>query len=153
MIDLQYRWNEETNTAIVSCETLNGEILSASAICHPDDADMCSRQTGNIIAEFRLLIKCHQYEKNNILRPQLKILYHLKSIYERDPNYNEYSYENKMLRKQIRIVEKEIEDTKEDIENIRKELKDFIDCKDSFYRKVRKHRGQNKLNNNKEISN
>lgn len=153
MIDLQYKWNEETNTATVSCETLNGEILSASATCHPDDADMCSRQTGNIVAEFRLLIKCHQYEKNNILRPQLKILYHLKSLYERDPNYNEHSYENKMLRKQIRIVEEEIEATKKDIENIRKELKDFIDCKDSFYRKVRKHRGQNKLNNNEEISN
>ena len=152
MTDIKYDWDEIQGIMIASVE-VDGTILTATAKCHPDDTDMCSRQTGTIIADFRLFIKYCQYEKNNILRPQLKMLCHLKSLYERDSNYNEHSYENKMLRKQIRIVEEEIEATKENIENIKKELKDFIDCKDSFYKKVRKYRGQNKLNNNEEISN
>jgi hypothetical protein len=86
------------------------------------------------------------------LRPQLKILYHIKSLYERNPNYDPNSYEVRTLRRQIKLIEKEISEAKKTIQESKEELRNYILLKDDFYKKVRAKRGQNKLNEEEEIS-
>ena len=151
-MDIKYNWNQETGMCIASLILPNGDVLQGYAACHPDDMDMCNEKTGCILAGFKLLVKAYQYRKNYILKPKLEMLLHLKSLFERNPNYNKDSYENKMLCKQICLLKKEIEEAKCKIETAKQERKEYIALKDSFYKKVRAKRGQNKLNQEEEIS-
>ena len=151
-MNIQYNWNKETGMCIASIILPNGDVLQGYATCHPDDEDMCNEKTGEIIAGYRLYIKTQQYNKNYNLRPQLKALRHLQSLYKRDPNYNEQSYENRTLRRQIKLLEAEIHYTKVFIDQARKDLKEYINLKDSFYKKIRAKRGQDKLNQESENS-
>ena len=151
-MDIKYNWNKETGICIASIILPNGDVLQGYATCHPDDMDMCNEQTGCILAGFKLLVKAQQYHKNHILKPKLEMLLHLKSLFERNPNYNKDSYENKMLCKQIFLLRKEIAEVKCRIETTKQERKEYIALKDSFYKKIREKRGQNKLNQEEEIS-
>lgn len=149
-MNIQYKWYEDSKCCKASIKTPTGETIEALAICHPEDEDMCTQKTGEIIAGYRLYIKVQQYNKNYNLRPQLKALLHLQSLYKRDPSYNEQSYENRTLRRQIKLLEAEIHYTKASIDQARKDLKEYIDLKDSFYKKIRAKRGQDKLNQESE---
>lgn len=151
-MNIQYNWNEDVKCCIAFINLPNGTKLEAHAMCHPEDEDMCTQKTGEIIAWYRLYIKIQQYIKNCNLRPQLKALLHLQSLYKRDPSYNEQSYENRTLRRQIKLLEDEISYTKVSIDQARKDLKEYIDLKDLFYKKIRAKRGQDKLNQESENS-
>ena len=151
MIDIKYNWDETQGIMTASVEA-DGIVLTATAQCHPEDMDMCSQFTGKFIAAYRLLIKSIQYRKNHILRPQLTILYHIKSLYERNPNYDSNNYEVRTLRRQIKLIEEEISEAKKTIQENKEELRNYILSKDGFYKKVRAKRGQNKLNTKEEIS-
>lgn len=57
--------------------------------------------------------------------------------------FNEKSYENKMLQRQINMIKQDIQTVKEMIEEERNNLKSYIDTKDDFYKKVRANREKN----------
>ena len=147
---LQINWDEETGTSTcVFIDSKNNKHIGI-AICHPDDKDMKSEKTGLNRAQMRAMIKYYQHIKNNELRPQLKILQHLESLYR---NCDQNNYENKTLRKQIYLIKNDLDVINENISILKKELKNYINSKESFYKSVRKHRGQKESIYNEEISN
>lgn len=134
-----YDWNKEEG--IATCVLFDGRNpFIGIAKCHPDDADFQSEKTGMIIAESRAEIKALQHYKNNILQPGLDALNQLYHSINKSKNYNKKSYEAKMLYRQIRMKEKDIELIKEVLKQRKQYLKEFIDDKDAFYKSVKKNR-------------
>ena len=86
----------------------NNQEFEGKAVCHPEDRDFESARVGLTIAEARANIKVLRYIRECELKPQLKILNHLYANIKTSKYYNPTSYEAKMLRNQIRALEKEL---------------------------------------------
>ena len=115
----------------------NGMTFEGGAKCHPDDMDFESERVGMTIAEARATKKVLRFIRDHELKPQLKILNHLYSNMRTSTHYNPISYEAKMLRSQIRAVEKELAAINNDLADERKFLSDYIQGKDKLYKRLR----------------
>ena len=129
-----YEYNEGSAKCIIN---YNGFDFIGVAKCHPEDEDMESERVGMTIAETRASIKVISFIRDYEVKPQLKILNHLYSNMRRSKYYNPNSYEAKMLRSQIRVIEKELATINNQIADERKFIKDYIDGKDKMYKKLR----------------
>lgn len=136
----EYKWDPDKGIAQHICTLTDGSTVIGEAFCHDDDKDFMSQKTGFIIAEMRSYIKGLQRYKNNVLRNELNALKQLYYSINRSKNFNENSYEARALKRHIKMKEFDIEVVKEEIANSRETLKDFINLKDSFYKKVRSFR-------------
>lgn len=116
--------------------------LTTVAKCHPDDYDFANEFTGCEIANRRMSIKVLQAQKHE-LNIRLIALNQLYYSMKHSKKFNEKSYENKMLQRQINMVKQDIQTVKEMIEEERNNLKSYIDTKDDFYKKVRANREKN----------
>lgn len=133
-----FSWDEEQGLA--SCILTDGkQVYTGIAQCHPEDVDMMSEKTGCEIAFKRAKI-----EALRALRDELKIrlstlkqLYHSMNISHR---FNEKSYENKMLQRQIRNINFDLTTTKEIIASEEQNLRKYLKNKDEFYVKIRRMR-------------
>jgi predicted nucleic acid-binding Zn-ribbon protein len=117
--------------------TYNGYRFVGEAVCHPDDIDFESERVGLTIAEARANIKVLRHMRDCEVKPQLKILNHLLSNMKTSKSYNPISYEAKMLRSQIRTIEKELATISNAIADEQKFIKDYIDGKDKMYKRLR----------------
>ncbi len=117
--------------------TYNGYRFVGEAICHPDDMDFESERVGLTIAETRANIKVLRHMRDCEVKPQLKILNHLLSNMKTSKSYNPISYEAKMLRSQIRTIEKELATISNAIADEQKFIKDYIAGKDKMYKRLR----------------
>ena len=143
-----FNWDEEAG--IASCILSDGEkIYTGFAQCHPDDEDMKGQKTGCEIAFRRARINALRGYRDElkIRLATLKQLYHSMNISYR---FNEKSYENKMLQRQIRMINFDLTTTKEMIATEEQNLRAYIKEKDEFYNKTRKRRAmrEEKANNN-----
>lgn len=86
----------------------NNIIFTGRATCHPEDMDFESARVGLTIAEARANTEVLRHIREYELKPQLKILNHLYANMKTSKHYNPKSYEAKMLRSQIRALEKEL---------------------------------------------
>ena len=139
MKNVVYEWRPEEGLAICKVYYNNIE-FKGTASCHPDDIDMCSKMTGQTIAELRAEIKKLQHIRDNELRPQLKVLNQLYYAMNRSKEYNKKSYVSKMLYRAIKNISNELDMTKEMLDIDRKFLKDYIDLKDIYYKNIRSRR-------------
>lgn len=142
-----FKWDE--NTGIASCILENGEnIYIGMAKCHPDDADMKGQKTGCEIAYRRAQINILRAYRNE-LKTKLSALNQLYYSMNKSKNFNEKSYENKMLQRQIHIINFDLTTIKEMIANEQQNLRNYIKEKDEFYKKTRNRRknSYNKDNN------
>ena len=139
MKNVVYEWQPEEGLAICKVYYNNIE-FKGTASCHPDDIDMCSKMTGQTIAELRAEIKKLQHIRDNELRPQLKVLNQLYYAMNRSKEYNKKSYESKMLYRAIKNISNELDMVKEMLDNDRKFLKEYIDLKDIYYKNIRSRR-------------
>lgn len=139
MKNVVYEWQPEEGLAICKVYYNNIE-FKGTASCHPDDMDMCSKMTGQTIAELRAEIKKLQHIRDNELRPQLKVLNQLYYAMNRSKEYNKKSYESKMLYRAIKNISNELDMIKEMLDNDRKFLKEYIDLKDIYYKNIRSRR-------------
>lgn len=139
MKNVIYEWQPEEGLAICKVYYNNIE-FKGTASCHPDDIDMCSKMTGQTIAELRAEIKKLQHIRDNELRPQLKVLNQLYYAMNRSKEYNKKSYESKMLYRAIKNIANELDMIKEMLDNDRKFLKEYIDLKDIYYKNIRSRR-------------
>ena len=114
-----------------------GQRFVGEATCHPDDLDMESERVGLTIAEIRASIKVQRFIRDYEVKPQLKILQHLYSNMKTSKYFNPISYEAKMVRSQIRAIEKELAAINNDIADEQKFLKDYLDGKDKLYKRLR----------------
>jgi hypothetical protein len=143
-----FNWDEETGAA--SCILSDGEkIYTGFAQCHPDDEDMKGQKTGCEIAFRRARINALRGYRDElkIKLSALNQLYYSMNISSR---FNEKSYENKMLQRQIRMINFDLATTKEMIATEQENLSTYIKEKDEFYNKTRKRRAmrEEKANNN-----
>ena len=133
-----FNWDEETG--IASCILSDGEkIYTGFAQCHPDDEDMKGQKTGCEIAFRRARINALRGYRDElkIRLSTLNQLYHSMNISYR---FNEKSYENKMLQRQIRQINFDLVTAKEMIATEQKNLRAYIKEKDEFYNKTRMRR-------------
>lgn len=134
-----YNWDEESKCA--TCIIQEGdETFYGLATCHPDDEDMMSKTTGLEIATRRAEIKYYKYLRNTI-KIKLSSLNQLYYSIKHSKKFNEKSYENKMLQRQIHILNHKLATIKENIVIAEENLKMYIDSKDKFYQTIRARRG------------
>lgn len=139
----QFFWDEETGTA--RCVISNGySTFEGVAHCAEQDQDMKSEKTGCEIAAQRVLIKYLTHIRDYELKPQLKSLLQLYNVMKHSSNFNENSYENKMLQRQIRMIETDLDTIKEEIATAKQNLREYITQKDKFYKDTRRRREQAK---------
>lgn len=125
----------EYENGVAFCYIEKGDNLFLGSAClHPDDADIASEITGCEIAEARANIDMMQWIKNNEIKPGLKALKHLYSCVSMSSNFNPKSYENRLLRRQIRKFENDLATVNNSIAEEKKFIKDYIAGKE----KVRK---------------
>lgn len=139
-----FNWDEKTGTA--SCILSDGEkVYTGFAQCHPDDEDMKGQKTGCEIAFRRAKINALRGYRDE-LKIQLKALNQLFYSINKSKKFNSKSYENRMLQRQIRMINFDLATTKEMIANEELNLRAYIKSKDVFYIQTRKRR--QKDNNN-----
>jgi hypothetical protein len=138
---VEYKWNPETHTATCKIE-VQGKKYIGTAICHEHDFDFESEKVGQVIAGTRAQIKMLQDYANNSLVPQLKALMEYYYTIKHSKNYNPKSYESKMLYRRIQFIKNQLTAVKEEINNRKQELKEYIDQKDEFYKKLRANRNK-----------
>ena len=112
-------------------------VFVGEAYCHPKDDDFKSERVGLCIAEARAYIKQLCHKRDNILLPQLQILNHLYDNISRSKNFEPKSYEAKMIRSQIKAIEKNLATINTEIQDERHFLKEYIDGKENFYQRIR----------------
>lgn len=133
-----FTWDESTGMA--SCILSDGEkIFTGFANCHPEDNDMCSEKTGCEIALRRAKINALKDYRNEV-KVRLSALNQLYYSMNRSKYFNKKSYENKMLQRQIRLTNFDLDTIKEMIVSEQQSLKSYIDEKDKFYNKTRLRR-------------
>ena len=115
----------------------NGQAFEGGAKCHPDDMDMVSERTGCCIAEARAMIKAMRFKRDYEIAPQLKILNHLYSNMSTSKYFNPKSYEATMLRSQIENIKNQLDTINKDIADEKKYLKEYIQKKDTLYKRLR----------------
>ena len=143
-----FSWNEETGTA--SCILgSNEKIYTGFAQCHPDDTDMKGEKTGCEIAFRRAKIHALRGYRDE-LKIKLSALNQLFYTMNKSKHFNPKSYENKMLQRQIRMTNFDLDTAKEMIATEEQNLREYIQKKDEFYNHTRARRKAyiEKANNN-----
>ena len=129
---------------IASCVLNDGEkVFCGMATCHPDDRDMMNEKTGYEIAFRRAKIEYMRHYRDT-LKIQLKALKQLYYSMNQSKRFNPKSYENKMLQRQIHMIELDLTTAKEMLTNEKQRLNEYISEKDKFYVAVRRRRKQAK---------
>jgi hypothetical protein len=134
-----FQYDPETMESICILTSGNTSFVG-KAQCHKDDADFASEKTGQTIAQFRATIKYFQHIKNNELKPKLNALKQLYYSMNRSKHFNPKSYEAKMLFRQIRLKEEDLEFCKNAIQKTKRYIKEYIDQKEQNYQLIRKKR-------------
>lgn len=138
-----FTWNGEAG--IASCIiAYKDKTFCGTASCHPDDADFKNRTVGQEIAYRRAMIEYLYYVKESELEPAYKALKQLYYSMKHSTHFNPKSYENKMLQRQIRNYEDDIQTIKERIAEDKVALKIYIAQKEGFYQALRKNRNRDK---------
>lgn len=129
----------DTDKRVCSCVlTAHGVEFYGTATCHPNDEDMKSTRTGEIIAFNRAYIKYIQYMRNTQVNPMLKVLTDLYKNMASSHRFNPKSFEATQLYKEIKGYEESKKVINHLIEDTREYLKNYIDEKDKFYQRLRK---------------
>ena len=123
---------------------VHNKIYIGVSQCHPHDYDFENKLTGQHYAYTRSMIKemCALRDEYKI---QLKTLKHLYNIFEQNCDCN--SSESYYLRKQIQLVQRDIDEMKGLIADARLNLRSTIAEKDKLYDKLRSQRQQRFSNN------
>ena len=136
----QIEWEEDIGLASCTLTDTYDRKYIGTSICHPDDLDMMNEKTGCEIAHRRAEIMMLKGYVKNELKPRLRALKQLYYSMNRSQYFNEKSYENKMLQSQIRVIKNELDTTNEIIAELEYDLSRYLNEKDEFYKKVRRHR-------------
>lgn len=141
---VKHTYIPEEGKTICTLQVHNLE-FTGEAQCHPDDKDYMSEFSGGVIAESRATIKYLQHTKNNVIKPGLRSLEHFMSCLKQKKDFNSESLEAQALAKEISNHQKQLREINENINNVRKSLKAYIDEKDKFYQYLRskKKKGKN----------
>ena len=142
-MDILYNYNNGEANCIIEEHNIIG---IGNATCHPEDSDVASEKTGLYIAELRATIHFLQNKNATRLKPALTALQHLYATMDHSKQFNPNSYEAKRIRKEIKNLEKEINQVNCSIALIHKQLKEYINDKDKM---AKWYRNKQKIKENK----
>lgn len=142
-MDILYNYNNGKANCIIEEHNIIGV---GNATCHPEDNDVASEKTGLYIAELRATIHFLQNKKATKLKPALTALKHLYATMNHSKQFNPYSYEAKRIRKEIKNLEKEINQINCSIALIHNQLREYINDKDKM---AKWYRNKQKIKENK----
>lgn len=139
----EFYWDEEARIAQCEIQDEKGRCFIGTATCHEEDLDMMNKMTGYEIAYRRAKIESIVGIRDLDIKPALAVLKQHYYSMAHSSQFNPKSYEAKMLFKHIRSLEFDLTTIKEMLAYERQDLKDYINEKDAFYKKVRaKRQGQ-----------
>lgn len=136
----EFEYSEELGlTTCILKDKITGREFIGVAQCHDDDMDMCNEKTGCEIAFLRATIEFYKYmvEICNFQLQSLKQLYYSMNLSKK---FSPKSYEAKMLYRQIKLKEEDLELARQLREDTRKALKNYLSDKDVVYNKIRSRR-------------
>lgn len=139
-----FDYNEETGITVCHISDNKNNTFTGIANCHDDDRDFMSRLTGCEIAFRRAKIEQLRFIRENDLKPRLAALEQLYYSMNRSSQFDEKSYPNRMLQRQIRLIKFDLTTINEMLAYERQGLKSYISQKDDFYKKTRKMRAGQK---------
>lgn len=140
-----FEWDEDTGVA--TCVLVDGNnIFLGTAKCAPEDEDMKSEKTGMQIALYRAKIDYLRHLRDNVLKPRLAALKQLYFSMNQSSQFNENSYENKMLCRQIYLTDSDLSLIKEELTYTKQDLNFYLAEKSNFYKKIRENRQKDKNN-------
>lgn len=123
---------------------VHNKFYIGTAQCHPHDYDFENKLTGQHYAYTRSMLR-EMAQYRDEYKAQLKILKHLYNIYEQNPAISMDSEECYYLRRQIQVLERNVNDMKSLISETRSNLRNTIEEKDKLYAKLRAARNSNNI--------
>lgn len=136
---VEVKWREKTG--IANCMILDrGKKFYGMAFCSEEDKDFMNEYTGIQIAQQRACINAQKDYIQNDVKPRLKAIKQLYYSINRSKHYNIKCYENKMIRRQLYVIKNELTTAQMELIQMEQALKDYIEEKDKFYKKIRKAR-------------
>lgn len=135
-------WDEATGIAKYVITTKDGATIVGTAKCSPEDQDMKSEKTGCSIAEQRAKIAFLRHIRDTELKPELKGLKKYWNTMNRSKYYDADCYPIQRLLRTIAMYEQDIKDINLEILAMKTELQTYLKFKATFYKQIRKLRGQ-----------
>ena len=132
-------FNYEAEHAVCIATDDMGREFKGEAWCAKDDLDFESELTGYTIAEYRAQIAAAKTYRND-LRIKLSALKQLYYSMKHSSHFNPKSYEAKMLFKQMKRTQEDLDIAIHQLAVLKVELYEFIQDKETFYQKLRKAR-------------
>lgn len=141
---MKFSYNPETHTTVCKRRSHNRS-YTGEARCHPNDWEFESKLVGEHYAYTRSMIQ-ELCENRDALVAELKALKHLYNILEQNPRVHYDSIECYTIRRQMKLLERDIGDTKQLIRVTKKDMREMIEQKDEFYNQVRAARKKDSPN-------
>ena len=133
-----YEYDKDTHTTYCT-RKIKGKIYRGQAKCHPQDYDFENHRTGEYYAFMRSGIEQLCCDRESI-KSALKALKHLYDILDQNKAVNKKSIECYMIRRQIKIKEKELKVIRGIISATKTSLRSTIAQKDRLYNAIREKR-------------
>lgn len=114
------------NNSIFCCKRIRGKDYIGYAYCNPEDE--YSQRLGERLAANRASIEYLCAQRDSLIE-QRKSLRHLRSIFERSSKANSESYEFKMVMRQLKKIEEDIEDLRYVIKEAKEVDKRYVETR------------------------
>lgn len=126
-----------------------GRVFIGEAWCADEDKDFESMIMGSTIAEMRAQIEAAKTYRDD-LKIKLSALNQLYYSMKHSKQFNPKSYENKMLHRQIKLLENDLSIAKHQLAVLKLDLFEYINDKDQLHKKIKENRSApNDLSNDK----
>ena len=122
--------------------TYKNHTFVGEAHCHPFDIDHKSEYVGSELADSRALCKYLRFIRDNEIKPSLASLKQLYYSMKQSTHFNPKSYEAKMLNRQIRYREDDLEAVKNMIEQEKKHEYHLIRFSEQIYKKINNNKNK-----------
>ena len=146
LTDTHVKFSYDTDKHITTCtRSVHNKIYIGHSQCHPHDYDFESKLVGQHYAYTRSMIRemCALRDEYKV---QLKTLKHVYNIFEQNPSVDKNSIECMTMRRQMRLLERDIDEMKDLISATRKDLRTTMVEKDKLYDKLRAKRASSSAN-------
>ena len=126
-----------------------GRVFIGEAWCADEDKDFESMIMGSAIAEMRAQIEAAKTYRDD-LKIKISALNQLYYSMKHSKQFNPKSYENKMLHRQIKLLENDLSIAKHQLAVLKLDLFEYINDKDQLHKKIKENRSaSNDLSNDK----
>lgn len=146
LTDTHVKFSYDTDKHLTTCtRNVHNRIYIGHSQCHPHDYDFESKLVGQHYAYTRSMIR-EMCAVRDDYKTQLKMLKHVYNIYEQNKDIDLDSMECMVMRRQMRLLERDIQEMKELIFATRKDLRTTMIEKDKLYDKLRAKRASSSTN-------